>query len=276
MRQTEEFNKVSDKLLNQHKLKPGQVKEFRVVGIKPDPHNTGRFLIPSSSNVPVRDIIYDPYLDDNVEIASIKTVNPDGTVVYDEIVFDASTGGRIFLNGSKPQDRSRYQYLMLSNYNLSNPNRDPSKLAIFEFFEPEEEARKRSVRRKNLKEAFNIIENLNSADLRDYADYLGLGEGLSDTEIKDYLEAQAEKNPESILDNVTRNDDAVRSKVKRAINRGVIKWFKKGKSFHWAKSDQEIFATPKEGSALDHFVAWLLDDPEGKLAMDDIEKALSE
>ena len=98
-------------------------------------------------NVPPKDRIVDPITNDFVDIASIKTIGVGGKLSFYDIVFERDFNGILILDGSKISDHEMYEYLELTNYNASNPNRSEDVIPIFE----------RLTTRLNLKVSVNSV-----------------------------------------------------------------------------------------------------------------------
>jgi hypothetical protein len=120
------------------KLPAGKTVVFEVLGIRNDPDNFGRKIIPTQLLRPFDMIMVD---DEPKQIAAIERLGEDGQAILDvEMIFNPANHGRIFLEASKPKDHIRYKFMTLCNYNESNPNRDKSIEPIFRLVDEEKEA----------------------------------------------------------------------------------------------------------------------------------------
>lgn len=132
MIKTTQFNNISDELLATVKLGSNETAIFVNLGNNADP--SGIPLYPTQGISPI-DSIYDPFRDEWLEVAYITraiTKDDKKAIPLGTITFEAATKGIITLSGNKAGDRALFEYLSLSNHNLSNPNRDKSKKPIFE------------------------------------------------------------------------------------------------------------------------------------------------
>jgi len=120
------------------KLPTGKTVVFEVLGIRNDPDNFGRKIIPTQLLRPFDMIMVD---DEPKQIALIERLGDDGQAIFDNgVIFNPANHGRIFLESSKPQDHTRYKFMTLCNYNESNPKRDKTIEPIFRLVDEEEEA----------------------------------------------------------------------------------------------------------------------------------------
>jgi len=147
MKKTDIYNNVSESLLKETKLKPGQQVVYRVSSITRNPVDPSEILIPAGVNVPVFEQIWDEEKQEYVDIAAISRINPDGNHMFYELWFLQTQGGHIILTGGRAADQEVHSYLSLCNYNGSNPRRDTSKPIIFELVD---EAKKSEAERKNM------------------------------------------------------------------------------------------------------------------------------
>ena len=126
MKKSNDFNNITDEFRKRYTLKRDEVKIFEILGISTDAE--GKKLIPNMVSIPTRDIIWDDVQEEYVDIANLKTgyPNADGTYNFEKIWFTRRSNGMIACSGKSAKDRELYMYLAMSNYNESNPNRDPS------------------------------------------------------------------------------------------------------------------------------------------------------
>lgn len=126
MKKSADFNNITDEFRKRYALKRDDVKIFEILGISTDAE--GKKLIPNMVSIPTRDIIWDDVQEEYVDIANLRTgyPNADGTYNFDKIWFTRRSNGMIACSGKSAKDRELYMFLSMSNYNESNPNRDPS------------------------------------------------------------------------------------------------------------------------------------------------------
>lgn len=178
------------------KIPEGKSVIFELLNIKDDELNKGRKIIPLSF-VPAKDVII---VNGEVkEIAAIVSLGPNGTYTLDqEIAFSPQSGGRLVLTSGNIQDEIRYPYLVHSNYNDSNKNRDKKKTPIYRLVEPEKEAAEKLAEEELLIEAKGLIRVLRDSEIKDAAKALGITDDTV-TVLKRALYSAADVNPEKLI-----------------------------------------------------------------------------
>lgn len=219
---------------------------YKLSDIQPDPDNEGRFLIPAYRNVPSTDEIYDPVSDDYVQIAYITNVKADGEAVLGEINFTRMGGGCIVLNGNNPTHQKIYQYLELSNSNLSNKNRVTSKSGFFKKADEKADAISERKERKMILEAMQKASNLNTDDVKFVASSLGMKLNKSEDELRNDVEEFAEFNPEDFLNITLQQTNRTESLVREAVDLRIITHNQKSAKFVWRESKKDIFTYKKK------------------------------
>jgi len=89
-----EYNQFSATM--QRKLKPDERATYRILNVREDPDNYGKFLMPAAYQIRSTDVVYDKTKGDFVTIAAIDRVDNDGNPVFLNIVFTASNLGFLF------------------------------------------------------------------------------------------------------------------------------------------------------------------------------------
>ena len=121
-----EYNNFSPSM--KRTLKQDERASYRILNVRPDPDNFGKFLMPAAHQIPSTDQIYDKQKSEFVNIAAIESQNEKGEPIFLSIVFSANNLGYIFLNGNNSVHQKMYQFLELCNYNASNKDRSEAKL----------------------------------------------------------------------------------------------------------------------------------------------------
>lgn len=117
---------------------PNKVVIFELLGIKEDPENFGRKIIPAVALRPLDVIMVDG---EPESIACIESVNHDGVATLESVIFSGYSHGRVFLDPTNPMDHMRYKFMTLCNYNASNPDRNPNVEPVFRLVDEEKEAK---------------------------------------------------------------------------------------------------------------------------------------
>ena len=238
------YNNYSKELIK--KIPRGSTVMYKLSDIQPDPDNEGRFLIPAYRNVPSTDEIYDPVSDDYVQIAYITNVKADGEAVLGEINFTRMGGGCIVLNGNNPTHQKIYQYLELSNSNLSNKNRVTSKTGFFKKADEKADAITERKERKIILQAMQKASNLNTDDVKFVASSLGMKLNKSEDELRNDVEEFAEFNPEDFLNITLQQTNRTESLVREAVDLRIITHNQKSGKFVWRESKKDIFTYKKK------------------------------
>lgn len=240
-----DYNKLSTKM--ERKLAPNERATYRVKGVRPDPDNYGKFLMPSALQIPSVDIIFDKETKEFVTIAAIERSDTDGNAVFLNIVFSAGNFGYLFLDGKNPTHQKIYQFLELCNYNESNPDRnDENGEKEVQFFrvDTKKEAIKERSERKLIVKAMNLALEMDDKKAKEVAMALGIPSEDID-EIRNDIEAYAEDNPADFLDVAERATVEVESLLKEAIKKGIIVNNTNAQVFEWAETHKEIFKYKK-------------------------------
>lgn len=238
----DQYNQISPAL--KRSLKPDERASYRILNVRPDPDNYGKFLIPAAYQIPSTDVIYDKHKSEFVTIAAIERQNTAGEAEFLNIVFTASNLGYLFLNGNNATHQKIYQFLELSNYNQSNKEKNPDIEPMFYRVDTQKEAKEERQMRKLIVKAVNIALDLDDLRVKDVAMALGIDAETTD-EIRNQLEDYAESNPEEFVEIVERASLGAESVLKEAVKRGIIKNNVNSQVFEWTDTEKEIFKYKK-------------------------------
>jgi predicted XRE-type DNA-binding protein len=239
----DQYNNISASL--KRMLKPDERAVYRVLSIRPDPDNAGKFLMPAALQIRPTDIIIDKHSPDQfVTIAAIERQENDGNPIFLNIVFTAANLGYLFLEGRNPVHQKIYQYLELCNYNESNENRNPDIEPVFMRVDSKKEAANERGLRKMIVKAVNTAIELEDAKANEVAMALGI-EAASIEEVRNELEDYAEENPEEFLVIVERASLGAESVLKEAVKKGIIKNNVNSQLFEWVDTGKEIMKYKK-------------------------------
>lgn len=237
-----DFNLLSEKMVR--KLKPDQRVTYRVLNVRPDPDNYGRFLMPAALQIPSTDIVFDKGTGEFVPIAAIERTDLDGNPIFINIVFTASNAGYLFLNGNNAVHQKIYQYIEICNYNESNPDRNPEFEAFFSCIDAQKEAKSERGIRKLIVKAVNMALDMDDMKAKEVALALGI-DGETTEEIRNALEDYAGDNPEEFMQVAERASLEFESLIKEAIKRGIINNNLNSQTFEWAETKKEILKYKK-------------------------------
>lgn len=238
----EQYNQFSPHL--KRMLKPDERASYRVLNVRPDPDNYGRTLIPAALQIPSTDIIYDDKKGEFINIAAIERQDEKGEAVFLNIVFTASNLGYLFLNGNNPTHQKIYQFLELSNFNASNPNRSSDIEPFFARIDSKKEAQDERAMRKLIVKAVNIALELDDEKAKEVGAALGI-EAETIEEVRNLLEDYAGDNPKEFLEIVERASLSSELILKEAVKRGIIKNNVNSQVFEWVETEKEIFRYKK-------------------------------
>jgi hypothetical protein len=265
MKKTDIYNNVSDSLLKETKLKPGQQAIYRVSSITRNPIDPSEILIPAGVNVPVYDQIWDEEQQEYVDIAAISKINPDGNHMFYELWFLQTQGGHMILTGGRAADQEIHSYLSLCNYNGSNPRRDTSKPIIFELVD---EAKKSEQERKNRnfkREALNVAADLSADDVKIYTAALGKDDSKPLEQLRNELEQMADRDPKEFLDLVNNKQSTMKAVINRALLKGVIVFSAEQSRFSWPNGEAILSVARVTGQdAVDELVSFCVSSAKGE------------
>lgn len=238
----DQYNNFSPSL--KRMMKPDERATYRVLNIRQDPDNPGKFLIPAAYQIPSTDVIFDEKKMEFVTIAAIERQDNEGNAVFLNIVFTAANLGCLFLNGNNPTHQKIYQFLELCNYNESNPNRNSDSDPIFSRVDTKKEAADERTMRKLIVKAVNLALELDDSKAKEVALALGI-EADSMEEIRNELEDFAGENPNDFLTIVERASLGAEAILKEATKKGIIKNNVNSQVFEWTETEKEIYRYKK-------------------------------
>lgn len=279
MKKTETYNNLPKEVLERYKLPKGQKAIYRLIGIKPDPNNVGRFLIPSYVNVPPqgRVAVQVGKTESDIEyfdVAAISSVQPKQKPKFYEIAFTKQAGGIIEIEGGTALADQLYPYMEMSDYNQSNPLREKSIQPIYYKVDHAKDAAEKRKRRNALKEALDVATGMRDEEILEFADANSIDTKRSVAEVRDSVEALAEKDPVDFMARVSNKQNALKALIKRALSKGVIEFDKTTYRFFWPKSGETI-CTVSRAQGAEHIQAcvdYLVTAKNGSAVLDEIRK----
>jgi hypothetical protein len=273
------FNNVSKELLDSiPKLKRGEIRTFKSLSIKPDHKNPRKFVGPYIDNILCKDIIWDEAKQEYVEIAFVDqtlTNKGDAVPVFKTIKFVAPNG-EVTVRGGSAEDEYKYYFLMLTNQNISNANRDASKPASFKLVDIESEKKQSRGKRNKTLDALNKAVSMTPDEVRDFVAATGSNEKQPLEVLRDIVESWAEKDPEDFLKRTLDPEVATKATVRRALDHDIIKFDKEQMLFTWGSSGEPIMtvARAQDNDHVREFVQATLTNKRYEKVLPEIRKAL--
>lgn len=237
-----EYNQFSASM--QRKLKPDERATYRILNVREDPDNYGKFLMPAAYQIRSTDVVYDKTKGDFVTIAAIDRIDNEGNPVFLNIVFTAANLGYLFLDGKNPVHQKIYQFIELCNFNSSNKDRNTDEESIFYRVDNKKEAIEERTLRKLIVKAVNTALELDDKRAKEVAMALGI-DAETIEEIRNQLEDFSEQNPEEFIEIVERASLSLETMIKEAIKKGVIKNDVNAQVFAWAETGKELMKYKK-------------------------------
>ncbi len=239
MKTSHDFNNISAELRKQFTLKRDEVRIFEILGISTD--SEGKKLIPNMVSIPTRDTIYDPYLEEYVDIANLKTgyPNSDGTYNFEKIWFTRRSNGMIALSGKSAKDRELYMYLGMSNDNQSNPDRDPSARAFFRERSLEAEAKSEIEAAMEKQEVMSWIFKATDSQVKLLSRELAITGYKTVAEMKVAVMELIEENYNAVAPKITKLEQVgdMPDLINKALEAKVIKY--DGRKHAWTYASEK-------------------------------------
>lgn len=235
-----DFNKISQKLKESiPALKPGEVVTFQMLnGVpNPDPDENEKRKNPivyGRVQVPTNDRIYDKWqlnsegkeVGGYVSIGAVKFFDGDKP----EFIFHyPGMGHHVFmgkfsLTGGRIDDEELYEFLMLSNLNESNPNRDKSVPALFKVVNAISDSKASMSKVATLRKAINIAADITEEDARKLAASLNWNDFKDWTVLKSEVEQFASRKPDEFLAAYDDPNAETKAILKSALDNKVIEY----------------------------------------------------
>lgn len=265
MKKSKVFNNISDKLLKSTMLKPGERVTYRLYNIQKSPMDPSRLAIPASKNVPVIDQIWDEEKQEYVDIAALKSVDAEGNPTFHEIFFTAQQAGHLTLFGGRALDQEIHSYMMLTNHNASNPNRDTTKDIVFELVDEGAKAEKETKKRNMKREALNAAADLTPEDVRNFSAALGKDDTKPVAVLRNELEELADTDPAAFLDLIGNKQAVMKATINRAVTKGVIVFNEEQSRFEWPNKEAILTVARSTGSdAVDELISFCVSSAKGE------------
>lgn len=204
--------------------------------------------------------------DQLVDIAVVRTQKANGEPELSSIEFDKKV---IYLNGDRAKDQKFYTQLMLSNHNVDNENRDPSKRARFRVYDPVGKARKENEKIIQLAKAQAVVADMTEQELKNYFDIKGDSSDASPDILRGRLLKIAQKSPGSFVKNKgLKPEESVLGVFAEASKRDIITFDTGTYEWRWSNTGDAILQIPrrkfKKGETRLSFFVEFLEKEEGR------------
>ncbi len=273
------YNDVSKELIASiPKLKKGEIAKFKSLSIRPDDKSPRKFRGPFIENITTKDVIWDKHKQEFVEIAfcdQAVTNKGDSYAIFKTIKFMAPTG-EITCRGGVADEEYLYYFLMLTNQNISNEDRDVSRKAYFQKVDREKEAKEKRKERNKRFDALTKATSMSPEEVRDFISATG-GNDRQDLDIlRNIVEEWADKHPEDFLQKTSDVLSQLKATVKRALDQGVIRFDKEQMRFFWGTGSEEILSVSRsqDGDHIREFAEICASDKRYEKVLPTIRKSL--
>jgi len=274
MRRTSYFNNIDISIFK--KIGFDNLNEpitLKMLDVQRDPDNPSQPLIPAYKRIPNRDTI----LVDGItyDIAAIASISGDTASFY-EIGFWRNEGGYKRFDPKNARQREQLEFLLISNFNGSNPLRDTSVKALFEVFRPEDKAKKSVDSRMKKIEAITLAAALSESDCREFAASVGWNESDDIYVIKDKILDWCEKDPGGFIEAQSSRDRYVLATIKRAESRGIITRNPLENAWEWSATGELVCTMPRtsQKDMYEGFLGWYMSEDRALRVFQEIESIL--
>lgn len=258
MRSTKYYNNLDSSVIKKFGLdRLTDTVILRLLDVRMDPDNPSQPIIPVYKKIPNRDVV----IIDGVsyDIGAISSVSGDKISFY-EIGFWKDEGGFKRLNPRTARDRDILEFLLLSNFNGSNPFRDPNVRPLFEVFRPEEKAKQRVDQRLQRVQAITIAASMTEEELREFAASVGWNEAEDVYVLKDKALDWCDRDPKGFVEAQSSRERYIMATLRRAEARDIIAKNILENAWVWKASNQTICSLPRnsERDMYQSFVDWYM------------------
>ena len=276
---TEQYNDLPESILDRIPKLIGQHVKFVVRGKYWDKANK-MWRFPFMTAIPKTDRVVDRETNQVFTIANIHNISTSGEPVMPMIYFDQS--GHIII---RPDENGRYsssdiltyEYLMLCNYNGSNPHRDSNSKVWFEQVNDEKVATAKVEEKAFNADAIKLVAQAQDDEVTLLAAQLGIGEvGDLTQSLRLKLVEYAEKEAQKVQDafSVISNLGGIVADIEKALEAKIIQVDRRNNLYKWTDTKQELFQAPKglASSANAALARWFKTDQQGVSAYATLKK----
>ena len=271
MRRTSYFNNIDPSIIKRLGINTlTEPVTLKLLTVRMNPDNPSQPLIPVYKRIPNRDVIV---VDGNTyDIAAIASVSGDKASFY-EIGFWRDEGGYKRFDPRNARQKEQLEFLLMSNYNASNPLRDPSIKPLFEVFRPEDKAKARVDSRMKKIEAISLAAAMSEEECREFAASVGWNEADDIFVIKDKILDWCEKDPVGFIEAQSSRERYVLATLKRAESRNIVTRNPLENSWEWSSTGQVLCSMPRVSGKDMHegFVDWYMSDDRALRVFQELE-----
>jgi hypothetical protein len=239
------------------------------------PNNTVNRLYPPRFIIKGIDIIYDAATGMQRQI---RYAPGEKSIFVDEQSDNVKIGNIVFINGQLMVKKTQpllYQFLMASNRNEGNPNRDRGVLASFMLVDDDSSAKDNLANAEKQIEAMNIVFNISEDKLLAHAMILGVDINRPIEQVKFDLKVKAEANPVKFIKDF--NDPKAEKKYHVLLAEDYDIIGHDHYQYYWKRGREKdvIVNIPIGKSPVDYFVDFLY-EKDGEAVYSQILKQLEE
>lgn len=240
MRKFKEINSLHEKTVPKA-LKPGEKVQYVLLGTKFD-KKEGRWIGPSSQNIPSVFTIFDDNKQENVDCAYIRTVRKDDYELG-EIEFFKHEGFVKTLT-NRPEDMEQYQIMELHPRNAANAAKY-GVTPMFEKVEPEKSAAKKREERRQTNEALSLAIEMDDDQIKAMVNAMGKDTSLDIEILRDIVEKYAQEKPQEFILRGVSVSEEIEIVVKEAEGLNVLIFKKEDNSWYWTATDEKLKNVPR-------------------------------
>ena len=224
--------------------------------------------------MPSVDEIYDAETNKN---RKIQYVLGEETIFAKEQSDNPVLADIIFVNGAlivSPQQVNLLRYLEMSNYNESNPNKMPGKVAIFYKVDIESDTKDTVEDMEVEADALYMARSMEPQKLVGYARTLGINVDRSMYEIKHDMMVMAKGNPQLFMDEISNPMIERKQIIMDAVENEVVTYAQGKRQYLWSDNKQIIYTVAVGLEPLDALTEFTFED-EGTPVFSRIKRLLS-
>lgn len=269
---TKKYNDITPELENEILKRVesfGDVVKYRFDIERENPDKTfynGKTIFPNSWTLdPTEWTITDPYekragVSKSKKIAIVTEINDKGEVTrFGKIRVKATMRGIYQLNLTKDEDRMECIALELHPKNGNGMFPDKNVIPMFSRIDEGGEAEAKIKERSARKTAMDYAEQMSNEDVINFADAMQWDSSTNIAVLRNQIEEMAENEHEFFNEFIGGNTFTYKALVKKAMNKGVIKFDPGENKFTWASTNQVITLVNCEpGKEVEKIAEWLM------------------
>lgn len=254
-------------------LKKGEYAAYQLVDVY---YNKDGKFVGRTVGIPNRDIVFDQESGSPVPVGYVQGYTNEGIPNLGSIWFPVESECIVVcLSGVK--NASLYNYLEVSNYNESNPNRDTTIPAIYRRIDSLSNAKQTREQRTERVTALRTVISMTNDEIKEFIEVnsnnfnikiISKPNGEHDWDaIRDSLERWAEQNPKKFMSmSITKkssDDSEVLALVKSCVDKQVIGFDRETKSWYGATGKPFLKVLSAKDNAQVHELVSYLKSPQG-------------